>query len=50
MWIETLIENGEEIQQIQYEQIMYFQFQFGTDGGTTRWPHIQINTLRKKKK
>ena len=49
MWIETIVENGEEILQLQYEQIMYFQFQFGTDGGTTRWPHIQINTLRKKK-
>lgn len=48
MWLETVIENGEEIQQLQYEQIMFFEFQFGTDGGTTRWPHIQINTLRKK--
>ncbi|WP_158837507.1 peroxidase, FMP-type [Polaribacter sp. L3A8] len=49
MWIETIVENGEEILQLQYEQIMFFQFQFGTDGGETRWPHIQINTLRKKK-
>lgn len=49
MWIETIIENGEEILQLQYEQIMFFEFHFGTDGGTTRWPHIQINTLRKKK-
>ena len=48
-WIETIIENGKEILQLQYEQIVYFEFQFGTDGGTTRWPHIQINTLRKKK-
>lgn len=48
MWIETVVENGVEILQLQYEQIMYFEFQFGTDGGTTRWPHIQINTLRKK--
>ncbi|MAC46890.1 MAG: hypothetical protein CMI12_08550 [Oceanospirillum sp.] len=48
IWLETVIENGEEIHQLQYEQTMFFEFQFGTDGGTTRWPHIQINTLRKK--
>ncbi|MDG1332513.1 MAG: peroxidase, FMP-type [Crocinitomicaceae bacterium] len=49
MWIETIVENGEEILQLQYEQIQYFEFSFGTDGGTTRWPHIQVNTLRKVK-
>ena len=49
LWIETVIENGEEILQLQYEQVQFFEFHFGTDGGTTRWPHIQINTLRKKK-
>ncbi|MBB3140192.1 peroxidase, FMP-type [Halomonas organivorans] len=48
LWIETVVEDGKEILQLQYEQIQYFEFQFGTDGGTTRWPHIQINTLRKK--
>lgn len=48
LWIETVIEDGVEIMQLQYEQIQIFEFQFGTDGGTTRWPHIQINTLRKK--
>ncbi len=48
LWIETVIEDDKEILQLQYEQIQYFEFQFGTDGGTTRWPHIQINTLRKK--
>ncbi len=48
MWIETVIEDGKKILQLQYEQIQFFEFQFGTDGGTTRWPHIQINTLRKK--
>ncbi|WP_221794305.1 peroxidase, FMP-type [Oceanobacter mangrovi] len=48
LWIETIEENGEEILQLQYEQIQFFEFQFGTDGGTTRWPHIQVNTLRKK--
>jgi hypothetical protein len=49
MWIETVIEDGVEVLQLQYEQIQFFEFHFGTDGGTTRWPHIQINTLRKKK-
>ena len=47
MWIETVIENGKEIQLLQYEQVMFFVFQFGTDGGATIWPHIQVNTLRK---
>ena len=48
MWIETVIDCGKEVLQLQYEQIQIFEFQFGTDGGTTRWPHIQVNTLRKK--
>ncbi|SIS29582.1 hypothetical protein SAMN05421639_101542 [Chryseobacterium shigense] len=47
MWIETVIENGKEIIQLQYEQIVFFEFDFGNDGGTTSWPHIQVNTLRK---
>jgi hypothetical protein len=48
MWIETVIEDGKKIQQLQYEQVMFFAFQFGSTGGTTVWPHIQVNTLRKK--
>lgn len=47
MWIETIIEDGKEIIQLQYEQIVFFEFDFGNDGGTTSWPHIQVNTLRK---
>lgn len=47
MWIETVIEDGKEIIQLQYEQIIFFEFMFGDDGGTTSWPHIQVNTLRK---
>jgi hypothetical protein len=47
MWIETVAEDGREILQLQYEQIIFFEFHFGDDGGTTSWPHIQINTLRK---
>lgn len=48
MWIEEVEEEGETILQLQYEQIMFFKFGFGTDGATTLWPHIQVNTLRKK--
>jgi len=47
MWIETVVENGKEILQLQYEQIIFFEFDFGDNGGTTSWPHIQVNTLRK---
>lgn len=49
LWIETVVEDGKEVLQLQYEQIQHFEFHFGTDGGTTVWPHIQVNTLRKKK-
>lgn len=49
MWIQTIIEDGEEVLQLQYEQIIFFEFGFGTDGSHTRWPHIQTNTLRQKK-
>jgi len=48
MWIEDVIEDGQTIQQLQYEQVMFFVFSFGSNGGTTFWPHIQVNTLRKK--
>jgi hypothetical protein len=48
MWIETVVESGKEVLQLQYEQISHFEFHFGTDGGTTSWPHIQVNTLRKR--
>ncbi|WP_228430657.1 hypothetical protein [Chryseobacterium oleae] len=42
-----MIEDGKEILQLQYEQIVFFESDFGNDGGTTSWPHIQVNTLRK---
>jgi hypothetical protein len=48
MWLETVVEDGKEVLQLQYEQIIFFEFMFGSNGQTTRWPHIQINTLRKK--
>ena len=38
-----------EILQLQYEQIVFFEFGFGDGGGTTSWPHIQVNTLRQYK-
>ena len=49
MWLETVVEDdGTEVLQLQYEQIIFFEFMFGSNGQTTRWPHIQVNTLRKK--
>lgn len=49
LWLETVLEDdGTEVLQLQYEQIIFFEFMFGSNGQTTRWPHIQVNTLRKK--
>ena len=49
MWLEKVkIGEGKFIDQLQYEQVSFFVFQFGTDGGSTIWPHIQVNTLRRK--
>jgi len=48
MWISKIkAPSGKIVSQLQYEQIIHFEFQFGTNGGTTRWPHIQVNTLRR---
>jgi hypothetical protein len=49
MWIERIdLGPGKGVvDQLQYEQIVDFQFMFGSSGGTTRWPHIQVNTLRR---
>jgi hypothetical protein len=44
MWIETVIEDGKEIQQLQYEQVMAFVFAFGTDGGTYPGQHAPEDT------
>ena len=51
MWLEEIYdeESGKVIDQLQYEQIVDFEFMFGSDGGTTQWPHIQVNTLRREK-
>lgn len=51
MWLEEIEdeETGKIIEQLQYEQIVDFEFMFGSDGGTTLWPHIQVNTLRREK-
>ena len=51
MWIEEVYDEefGGLIEQLQYEQIVDFEFMFGSDGGTTLWPHIQVNTLRRAK-
>jgi hypothetical protein len=49
MWLEEVYDKefGRVIQQLQYEQIVDFEFMFGSDGTTTNWPHIQVNTLRR---
>jgi len=51
MWLEEIFdeESGKIIDQLQYEQIVLFEFMFGSNGGTTQWPHIQVNTLRREK-
>ena len=49
LWIEEIEEDGKVIEQLQYEQIVDFEFMFGSDGSTTLWPHIQVNTLRREK-
>lgn len=49
MWLEEIVdENDRVIEQLQYEQIVDFEFMFGANGGTTQWPHIQVNTLRRE--
>jgi hypothetical protein len=50
MWIEEVYDEafGGNIEQLQYEQIVDFEFMFGSNGGTTKWPHIQVNTLRRE--
>ncbi|MEL7144831.1 MAG: peroxidase, FMP-type [Bacteroidota bacterium] len=49
MWLEEIeTEDGKIIDQLQYEQIVDFEFMFGSDGATTLWPHIQVNTLRRE--
>lgn len=50
MWLEEVYdeESGKVIDQLQYEQIVFFEFMFGSNGSTTQWPHIQVNTLRRE--
>ena len=40
MWLEEIFdeESGKVIDQLQYEQIVDFEFMFGSNGGTTQWP------------
>lgn len=49
MWVQRVHDKvlNKKVLQLQYEQIVFFEFNFGDDGGTTSWPHIQVNTLRK---
>lgn len=50
MWLEEVYDPSlkKVVEQLQYEQIVDFEFMFGSDGGTTLWPHIQVNTLRRE--
>jgi len=49
MWISEVDDgHGNTLRQLQYEQRIHFEFQLGAGGGVTRWPHIQVNTLRRK--
>jgi len=49
LWIESIYDEKLKkfVLQLQYEQIVFFEFNFGDNGGVTSWPHIQVNTLRK---
>ena len=49
LWLEEVYDEktNRTIEQLQYEQIVDFEFMFGSDGGTTKWPHITVNTLRR---
>jgi hypothetical protein len=51
MWLEEIYDedSGKVIDQLQYEQIVDFEFMFGSNGETTQWPHIQVNTLRRER-
>lgn len=51
MWLEEVYDEESKtfIDQLQYQQTVYFEFMFGSNGGTTQWPHIQVNTLRREK-
>ena len=50
MWLENVVEeDGTIVEQLQYKQVMFFVFHFGTDEGSTFWPHSQVSTLRRQK-
>ena len=54
IWLEKVsVDDGNGglkiIDQLQHEhQVSFFVFQFGSTGENTIWPHIQVNTLRRK--
>jgi len=50
MWIKEIEdENGKIIDQLQYQQIVNFEFIFRSIGTTSVCPHIKVNTLRREK-
>lgn len=49
LWIEQVeAESGEIIDQLQYEQVVFFEFMSNATGATVIWPHIMVNTLRRE--
>lgn len=52
MWISQVKNKatGEIHDELQYEQVIHFQFQFGVNGTKTLWPHIQCNTLIRERR
>ncbi|MEJ5056075.1 peroxidase, FMP-type [Sphingobacterium sp. MYb382] len=49
MWLQIVEKDtAKYVLQLQYEQVVNFEFHFGDDGGKTSWPHIQVNTLRRE--
>ncbi|MFQ3219198.1 MAG: hypothetical protein ACI96W_001556 [Paraglaciecola sp.] len=49
VWISKVKDkqSGKIVDQLQYEQRIHFEFQYGVDGTKTKWPHYQCNTLRR---
>jgi len=52
MWISQVKNKSTGVihDELQYEQVIHFQFQFGTNGTKTLWPHIQCNTLIRERR
>jgi len=48
MWIEQVqLQNGDVIDQLQYEQVIFFEFMVNETGAPVVWNHVVVNTMRK---